>query len=67
MAPDRVARLRGPAGLDIGAITPEEIALAILADIVRERRRGARDVLGQTDSKRARSTSRAELVDAVDR
>ena len=33
MAPDRVTRLRGPAGLDIGAITPEEIALAILADI----------------------------------
>ena len=32
-------QLRGPAGLDIGAVTPEEIALSILAEIVRERRR----------------------------
>jgi xanthine dehydrogenase accessory factor len=43
LAPDLVARLRAPAGLPIGAITPEEIALAILADIVRERRSGARE------------------------
>jgi xanthine dehydrogenase accessory factor len=67
MAPDRVARLRGPAGLDIGAITPEEIALAILADIVRERRRGAREALGQTGVKRAVSTRKAALADAIDR
>ncbi len=38
----RVARLRAPAGLDIGGVTPEEIALSILAEIVQERRRGAR-------------------------
>jgi xanthine dehydrogenase accessory factor len=66
MAPDRVARLRGPAGLDIGAITPEEIALAILADIVRERRRGARDARGQAGAKRARSPRKSALVDAID-
>ena len=66
MAPDRVGRLRGPAGLDIGAITPEEIALAILADIVRERRQGAREVLGQAGAKRARSTRRAALASAID-
>ncbi len=38
--PVAVSRIRSPAGADIGAVTPEEIALSILADIVRERRRG---------------------------
>lgn len=37
-----VARLRSPAGLDIGAILPEEIALSVLAEIVQERRRNVR-------------------------
>jgi xanthine dehydrogenase accessory factor len=39
-APDRAVAVRGPAGLDIGAATPGEIALAVLADVVRERRQG---------------------------
>ena len=38
----RLAAIRSPAGLNIGAVTPEEIALAILAEIVDLRRRGAR-------------------------
>jgi xanthine dehydrogenase accessory factor len=38
---ERLAGLRSPAGLDIGAITPEEIALSILAEIVQERRKAA--------------------------
>jgi xanthine dehydrogenase accessory factor len=36
----RKRALHGPAGLDLGAIEPEEIALSILAEIVRHRRRG---------------------------
>jgi xanthine dehydrogenase accessory factor len=35
---DRIAVLHGPAGLAIGAIDPEEIALSILGEIVQERR-----------------------------
>ena len=35
-------RVKAPAGLDLGAITPEEIAMSILAEITAERRRGQR-------------------------
>jgi xanthine dehydrogenase accessory factor len=38
----RLSAFRSPAGLDIGAVTPEEIALSILAEIVEVRRRGQR-------------------------
>jgi xanthine dehydrogenase accessory factor len=38
MAEDRLAALRAPAGLDLGAETPEEIALSILAELVQVRR-----------------------------
>lgn len=49
LAPEAAARLadlHGPAGLDIGAIEPEEIALSILAELVQLRRRGARGGVG---------------------
>lgn len=38
MAEERLAALRAPAGLDLGAETPEEIALSILAELVQVRR-----------------------------
>jgi xanthine dehydrogenase accessory factor len=37
-----INRVKAPAGLDLGAITPEEIAMSILAEITVERRRGQR-------------------------
>jgi xanthine dehydrogenase accessory factor len=40
-AEDRIAALHAPIGLDIGAETPAEIAVAILAEIVQHRRRRA--------------------------
>jgi xanthine dehydrogenase accessory factor len=39
-AEDQLAKIRAPIGLDIGAVSPEEVALAIIAEIVAERRGG---------------------------
>ena len=41
-AREAIDRVKAPAGLDLGAITPEEIAMSILAEITVERRRGQR-------------------------
>jgi molybdenum cofactor cytidylyltransferase len=38
-APEKLATLRAPAGVDIGAKTPDEVALSILAEIVAVKRR----------------------------
>ena len=39
MAAEKLDALHSPAGLDIGAVTPDEIALSILAEIVQVRRK----------------------------
>lgn len=36
--PESIGRLKAPAGLDIGAVTPQEIAVSILAEIIQHRR-----------------------------
>jgi len=36
----QIERLKAPAGLDVGAVTPQEIAASILAELVQVRRRG---------------------------
>jgi xanthine dehydrogenase accessory factor len=38
---DQLREIRAPIGLDIGAVSPEEVALAIMAEIVAERRGAA--------------------------
>ena len=39
MTPEQLAKLKAPAGLDLGAITPDEIAISIIAEIIARRRR----------------------------
>ena len=38
---EQLKKVRAPIGLDIGAVSPEEVALAILAEVVAERRGGS--------------------------
>jgi xanthine dehydrogenase accessory factor len=47
---DRLAALKAPAGLDIGAITPDEIALSILTEIVQVRRGRQRQAAAEAAS-----------------
>jgi xanthine dehydrogenase accessory factor len=37
---ERLTSIRAPIGLDLGAVTPEEVAIAIIAEIIAERRGG---------------------------
>jgi xanthine dehydrogenase accessory factor len=41
-SPDALARVRNPAGLDLGGSLPEEIAVSVIAEIVRARRSAER-------------------------
>jgi xanthine dehydrogenase accessory factor len=44
-AEEQLKKVRAPIGLDIGAVSPEEVALAIMAEIVAERRGGSGSAL----------------------
>jgi xanthine dehydrogenase accessory factor len=52
IAPEKLSRVYAPVGLEIGAITPEEIAIAIVAELIAVRR-GASDDVGHKRSRKA--------------
>ena len=53
IAEEQLKNIHAPIGLDIGAVTPEEVALAIMAEIVAKRRGGTGTPLSH---KKAKST-----------
>ena len=61
VSPERVSRVRAPAGIDIGARSPEEIAVSILAEIVETRARSKQAAV----QKSAPSVANKEIRDPV--
>ncbi len=63
--PEHVSRVRTPIGLDIGAETPEEIAVAIMAEVIQARRGGSGRPMREVKKAR-RGVAPAERVPARD-
>ncbi len=55
--PDRLDRVHSPVGLDIGALTPEEIAVAVVAEMIAVRRNATPSVPSLTYKPKAHHTS----------
>ena len=66
IAPEALARLRYPAGLDFGASTPPEIALSILAEVIQLRRRGlAAPTLVEKETMEEKKDTQSTTIDPV--
>jgi len=68
LAPELFERVHAPVGLDIGAITPEEIAVAITAELIAIRRHAERPLphMSWFQGKRLESESGVDPIEAVE-
>ncbi|MBI2682679.1 MAG: XdhC family protein [Acidobacteriales bacterium] len=57
MGPEKMQRVMSPVGLDLGAITPEEIAVSVVAEMIAVRRNSAADHAHLAWNKKARRES----------
>jgi xanthine dehydrogenase accessory factor len=57
VAPEKLERVHSPIGLDIGALTPEEIAVAIVAEMIAVRRNARTSVASLTYSRKTQRAS----------
>ncbi|MDB5316096.1 MAG: XshC-Cox1-family protein [Rhodospirillales bacterium] len=62
---NELARLRAPAGLDLRARTPEEIAFAVMGEVVMLRRGGTGAPLNASAAARTPTTKPVRVLDAV--
>jgi len=64
---EKFANVHAPVGLEIGAVTPEEIAVAIVAEMIAVRRHAATNVPGKTYSYPQGVATGREEQDAVEK
>ena len=57
IAAEKFANIHAPVGLEIGAVTPEEIAVAIVAEMIAVRRQALPNVAGKAVAYSSRSTA----------
>ena len=66
IAPEKFAHVHAPVGLEIGAVTPEEIAVAIVAEMVAVRRHTTPNVASKAFNYAAKHSAPEDSQDAVE-
>ena len=66
IAPEKFAHVHAPVGLEIGAVTPEEIAVAIVAEMIAVRRHTTPNVASKAFNYAAKHSAPEDSQDAVE-